>query len=61
MNPRTMFTVMLFAMPIILILGIIFNMALYNECKKDGYSTFACYSMMHKGGYVIVDAADGNP
>lgn len=60
MNVRNFGRIMFIIVPIFMILGIIFNIALYNECKKDGYSTFACVSMLNKGNYVIVDMADGN-
>ena len=53
--------VMFIIVPVLIILGIIANIFLYNECKKDGYSTFACVSMMNKGHYIIVDQVDGNP
>jgi hypothetical protein len=60
MNVRNFGRIMFIIVPIFMILGVIFNIALYNECKKDGYSTFACVSMLNKGNYVIVDMADGN-
>lgn len=60
MNVRNFVRIMFIIVPIFMILGVIFNIALYNECKKDGYSTFACVSMLNKGNYVIVDMADGN-
>lgn len=61
MNVRNFGCIMFIIVPIFMILGVIFYIALYNECKKDGYSTFACVSMLNKGNYVIVDMVDGNP
>ena len=61
MNVRNFGRIMFIIVPIFMILGVIFNIALYNECKKDGYSTFACVSMLNKGHYIIVDQVDGNP
>ena len=52
---------MFIIVPIFMILAIVANIFLYNECKSDGYSTFACVSMLNKGHYVIVDQVDGNP
>jgi len=50
--------VLALALPI-MVLGIVLTEGLYNECKSDGYSTFACLAMVNKGQYVIVDAVDG--
>jgi len=61
MNVRTFGRLMFIIVPIVMIIGIVVNVALYNECKSDGYSTFACVSMLNKGHYVIVDMADGQP
>lgn len=61
MNTRIFGRIMFIIVPILMVFGIIANIFLYNECKKDGYSTFACYSMLNKGHYVVVDAVDGRP
>jgi hypothetical protein len=61
MNPRSFGRIMFIIVPIFMILAVIANVFLYNECKSDGYSTFACVSMLNKGHYVIVDMADGQP
>ena len=61
MTNRTVMRIMIFMMPVLIILGLIWNISVYNECKSDGYSSIACYSMMHKGGYIVVDAMDERP
>lgn len=59
MNTRSFGRALFIIVPIIMIFAIMGNIFLYNECKKDGYSTFACVSMLDRGHYVIVDVADG--
>lgn len=61
MDTRTLIRIMFFAMPILIIIGLFLSISVYNECKSDGYSSIACYSMMHKGGYIVVDVVDGRP
>jgi hypothetical protein len=61
MNRRVFSYAMFVIVPVLIVFGIIANVFLYNECKNDGYSTFACYSMLNKGHYVVVDAVDGRP
>lgn len=61
MNTRTFGRIMFIVVPIFMILAVIGNVYMYNECKKDGYSTFACYTMLQKGQYIIVDKIDGRP
>ena len=60
MSSRSLVRIMFIGVPIFMILAVIANVFLYDECKNDGYSTFACVSMMNKGHYVIVDQVDGN-
>lgn len=59
MNHSSFARALFIIVPIIMIFAIMGNIFLYNECRKDGYSTFACVSMLNKGHYVIVDAMDG--
>ena len=59
MNTKTFIRVAFIVFPIFMVLGIIANIMMYNECKSDGYSTFACMSMSQKGQYIIVDHIDG--
>ena len=61
MNVRNFGRAMFIIVLVFMIFAIIANIFLYNECKSDGYSTFACVSMLNKGHYVIVDQVDGNP
>ena len=61
MNPRFFGRIMFIIVPIFMVLAVIVNVVMYNECKKDGYSTFACYTMLQKGQYIIVDTVDGRP
>jgi hypothetical protein len=55
MNVRTFGRMMFVIFPIFFIFAIVFNIYLMGECKKDGYSTFACMSMMQNGSYLIVN------
>jgi predicted permease len=45
---------------IFMIGAFIFSMFMLDKCKKDGYSTIACMSMMQNGSYLIVSAEKGN-
>jgi hypothetical protein len=55
MNLRIFGRVMFIIVPVFFIFAIMFNIYLMGECKKDGYSTFACMSMMQNGSYLIVN------
>ncbi len=55
MSVRTFHRIFFVAFPVFFILAIFFNFYMLNECKKDGYSTFACMSMMQNGSYIIVN------
>jgi len=55
MSVRTFHRITFIAVPVFFIFAIMFNIYLMGECKKDGYSTFACMSMMQNGSYLIVN------
>jgi hypothetical protein len=61
MDIRTFHRLMFIIVPVFMVIAIIVNVALYKECKSDGYSTFACVAMLNKGQYIMVDMVDGKP